>query len=116
MVTKSAPRDKEIFDADWALGSFDTNLRVTRYGEVTDTGTTPKLDDTITPKVIVDLSVDYTVSHRLTLTVGANNLFNVYPNVLSLLNQGNTGFNYYNPYSPFGFNGGFYYARVALHF
>jgi iron complex outermembrane recepter protein len=114
--TVGTPRDKEIFDADWALGSFDTNLRVTRYGEVTDTGTTPKLDDTITPKVIVDLSVDYTVSHRLTLTVGANNLFNVYPNVLSLLNQGNTGFNYYNPYSPFGFNGGFYYARVALHF
>ena len=59
------PRDKEILDADWALGSFDTNLRVTRYGEVTDTGTTAKTDDTITPKVIVDLSVDYAVTTAL---------------------------------------------------
>jgi len=113
--TVGTPRDKEIFNTEWAVGSFDTNIRVTRYGSVTwvsDSG--PKDDDTITPKVLVDLSIAYSMTPHLTLTLGADNLFNVYPNVLKSVNQGTTGFNYYNPYSPFGFNGGFYYGRVAF--
>jgi iron complex outermembrane receptor protein len=31
-------------------------------------------------------------------------------------NQGVTGFSYYNPYSPFGISGGFYYSRFTYRF
>jgi iron complex outermembrane receptor protein len=82
--------------------------------QVSATG--PQYDDTITPKVIVDLDASVDLTKHLKLAVGANNLFNIYPNVLKPANQGNTGFNYYNPYSPFGLSGGFYYGRIALQF
>ena len=68
------------------------------------------------------------------MTIGANNLFNIYPPVLKLANRGqtansaaaiaqlglpalgatNTG--YYNAYSPYGVSGGFYYSRISLSF
>ena len=36
--------------------------------------------------------------------------------VLMPANQGTTGFSYYNPYSPFGISGGFYYGRFTYNF
>jgi iron complex outermembrane receptor protein len=47
--------------------------------------------------------------------VGANNLFNIYPNRLPVSLQG-SGFSQYNTYSPYGVSGGFYYAKVAFTF
>jgi iron complex outermembrane receptor protein len=115
--TVGTPRDKEVLGVDWSLSRLDVNLRFTRYGKVTQVSATgPQFDDTITPKLLVDLDVGYDVTDHVKVTVGANNLFNVYPNVLMLANQGNTGFNYYNTYSPFGISGGFYYARALLQF
>ena len=116
--TKGTPRDKFILGADWSLNQkLETNLRITRYGEVTQVSATgPQFDDTISPKVLVDLDVEYSFTDRAQLTLGANNLFNKYPNVLMTSNQGVTGFSYYNPYSPFGISGGFYYSRFTYRF
>jgi iron complex outermembrane receptor protein len=115
--TKGTPRDKFILGANWSLGSFETNLRTTRYGEVTQvSATNPQFDDTISPKWIVDLDIEYSLTDDARFTVGANNLFNTYPNVLMPANQGTTGFSYYNPYSPFGISGGFYYGRFTYNF
>ena len=115
--TKGTPRDKLILGADWAVGRFETNLRVTRYGEVTQVAATgAQFDDTISPKALVDLDVEYNFNDSAQLTLGANNLFNVYPNVLMPANQGLTGFSYYNPYSPYGISGGFYYSRFTYRF
>jgi iron complex outermembrane receptor protein len=57
------------------------------------------------------------------VSVGANNLFNQYPDHInaSLLaeqraNLDNTAVNVYPAFSPFGINGGYYYARVGLKF
>jgi iron complex outermembrane recepter protein len=112
--TVGTPRDKYVLGADWIKGRFDTNLRVTRYGKVTqeyDAG--PQLDDTITPNLIMDLDIACDLTDHAKIAVGANNLFNVYPNVVRPVNQGTTGFNYYNTYSPFGISGGFYYVRIV---
>jgi iron complex outermembrane receptor protein len=114
--TVGTPRDKEILSADWIISQFDTNLRITRYGPVTQSSTVAQLDDTTTPKVIVDLDVAYQVNGHTTVAIGGNNVFNVYPNALKLANQGASGFSYYNPYSPFGISGGFYYARFAYRY
>jgi iron complex outermembrane recepter protein len=115
--TRGTPRDKFILSADWNLGPLETNLRLTRYGEVTQVAATgPQFDDTISPKVLVDLDVEYNFNDHAQLTLGANNLFDVYPNVLMPANQGTTGFSYYNPYSPYGISGGFYYSRFTYRF
>jgi iron complex outermembrane receptor protein len=115
--TKGTPRDKFILGANWSVGNLETNLRATRYGEVTQvSATNSQFDDTISPKWLVDLDVEYSLTDSARFTVGANNLFNTYPNVLMPANQGTTGFSYYNPYSPFGISGGFYYCRFAYNF
>jgi iron complex outermembrane receptor protein len=115
--TQGMPRDKYILDVDWSIWRFETNIRATRYGKVVQvSATSPALDDTITPKVLADLDVGYRVTDHALIAVGANNLFNTYPTVLKLANQGTTGFSYYNPYSSYGISGGFYYVRASYQY
>jgi iron complex outermembrane receptor protein len=117
--TKGTPRNKFIANVAWEKGPAAVNLRATRYGSVTQvnpslpSATTP--DATIDPKVIFDLDASYKLTSAIKLAVGANNLFNTYPNKLPTVLQA-SGFAQYNPYSPYGVSGGFYYARVSTAF
>ena len=61
-------------------------------------------------KALVDLEVGVPLDMGLTLSVGARNLLNTYPDKHPLA-AGGTG-NDYPQFGPFGFNGSYYYARV----
>ncbi|HYW31017.1 MAG TPA: TonB-dependent receptor, partial [Gemmatimonas sp.] len=64
-------------------------------------------------KWISDVSVSYDFG-RLRGTLGADNVFNVYPDQITLLNPDNFfGSRQYSPFSPFGANGRFAYLRLA---
>jgi iron complex outermembrane recepter protein len=72
---------------------------------------------------ITNLEVGATVFERLTLAIGANNLFNRYPNLVSggynaveVQNFDNAAVQKYPGFSPFGIDGGFYYARLQYKF
>ncbi len=67
-------------------------------------------------KPVYDLDTTFKVTENLGLTVGANNLLNVYPDVVIPGNRGATSFSYYNQYSPYGVTGGFYYLRATYAF
>ena len=60
--------------------------------------------------VLVDLEASLSVGESLRLTVGGDNALNRYPD-----NNPDASFsgNRYSPTSPFGSNGGYYYARLA---
>ncbi|MBN6151876.1 TonB-dependent receptor [Xanthomonas sp. AmX2] len=113
-LLRGNPRDKLILGGDWRLGPWGANLRVTRYGEVTQPGSTAATDRTFGAKWIADLSVDRGFANGLTLTVGANNLFDSYPDKIGIVSS--TGLGAYGYISPFGFGGGYYYARLAYNF
>jgi iron complex outermembrane receptor protein len=115
-LTVGTPKDKYILGADWTLGKFDTNLRLTRYGEVIQRTSLAANDETVSPKLIVDLDLSYAATDNITLSVGANNLLDAYPDSVRASNRGTPAFAYYNQYSPYGISGGFYYARVAARF
>jgi iron complex outermembrane recepter protein len=115
-LTVGTPKDKYILGADWTLGKFDTNLRLTRYGEVIQRTALATNDETISPKLIVDLDLSYAATKTITVSVGANNLLDAYPDSIRAANRGTPAFAYYNQYSPYGISGGFYYARVAARF
>ena len=65
-------------------------------------------------KALLDLELSIPIGEHATLAVGAENLLNTYPEV----NQfgANTVGNQYGQFSPFGFNGAYYYARVGYSF
>jgi len=50
------------------------------------------------------------------LTVGANNLFDVYPAELLLASQGTSGILYPNQAPQFGFLGRYLFTRLSLNF
>ena len=74
---------------------------------------------------ITDLDVAYRVNKQFTVSIGANNLFNIYPtqNIRSKVVNGtaftgsdNVGIFPYSGISPFGFNGTFYYTKATYKF
>jgi len=108
------PRDKLILSADWTRGGWGTNLRATQYGSVIQPGTTVAADREFGAKWIVDLNVDYEFGSGLTWSVGANNLFDTYPDANGVVS--NTGLGEYGYISPFGFGGGYAYTRLTYAF
>ena len=118
--TVGNPRSKYIFSTNWQVWRFDSTLRLTRYGSVTSTASVAAggapFDEVVSPALIVDLDVNFKVTDKLTLTAGANNLLNKYPDVVIPANRGATAFTYYNGYSPYGIGGGFYYLRGSYQF
>ena len=74
-------------------------------------------------KFTADLDASYTFSDHFTLTVGASNLFNTKPDriaasaanpIYTVTNSLADGQVYPRNGGPFGFNGGFWYARVRV--
>ena len=62
-------------------------------------------------KPLLDLEVGFPFGDTVTLSVGAQNALNTYPDVNELAADrvGNT----YGQFSPFGFNGAYYYTRIS---
>lgn len=135
--TDGQPRDKIVLSADGKISQFGVTLRTTRYGRVISPGAANPIanptsltdlgpdDIRLGAKWITDLELRASPLDMLDLAIGANNLFDVYPDRSPFgarpaaiggvypVNQ------YYLPYSgfsPFGFNGRYLYARATLKF
>jgi iron complex outermembrane receptor protein len=122
LLTDAAPKTKVSLTADWTLGPWDFIANETHYGSVTRYPAENPYPAGIVPqkysgKWITDLSVNYRIDHW-TLTAGADNVFNVYPdkinshNDLYLANE----IPYDSGLSPWGINGGFYYVKASYRF
>ncbi|WP_281560168.1 TonB-dependent receptor [Thalassomonas sp. RHCl1] len=115
---KGTPKDKYNLAATWTMDDLTATLRATRYGEVTDASSDPDNHEVLAAKWITDLDVSYQLTDDLQLAVGANNLFDQYPQD-TVSNIGSTTFNQIFPYSGFsayGIDGRFIYGRVSYSF
>lgn len=108
------PKHKATFTITHQQGDFNGLLRAVYFGESyeahAEVGDWPI---TIESAVTLDAELSYAVNEEMTLSIGAQNLFNKYPNR--------------NPYadilgaeypvtSPMGFSGGSYYLRAQYSF
>ena len=134
--TDGQPEDKLVLSADGTVGAFGVSARTTRYGEVISPGAAVPTaeptsltalgpdDQVLSPKWISDLEFRYQLMKNVSVALGANNLFDVYPDRRPFgvrPDGGNYPQNFqYIPYSasgsPFGFNGRFLYGRVSVDF
>lgn len=112
---KGTPKNKLSANVNWKLGQWGATARATRYGESISPGTTAAFDFTLSAKTLVDLEARYALSSKINLAVGADNVFDVYPDAFPpALNT--TGAAMFSNYSPFGRSGRFVYARASYSF
>lgn len=107
------PDSKLLFQLNYDLARWGVLLRTNRYGEVTAVGPTEATDQTFGAKWLVDAEVAATLPQGVRFALGANNLFDVYPD-LQLKTNSNSGTFPYSGFSPFGFFGRYLYTRVSV--
>jgi iron complex outermembrane receptor protein len=123
------PLDNLILTGNYSLGGLGITARTQRYGQVTTLGTAPTnafgpLDQTFGAKWVTDLSASYAIK-RYSIAIGADNIFDVYPdrnnnngNIATVATENSGTSNYgifpYAGISPFGFNGRFVYTKVTV--
>ncbi|WCT76964.1 TonB-dependent receptor plug domain-containing protein [Novosphingobium humi] len=124
-LTTATPRVKLIGNALWNIGQFSVNLRETMYGSTSQhtvgAGDGLLYLQHIGTTFITDLNVGYKLTPKIRFDAGANNLFDKQAPTTRLQNDGSrpiSGNVYNSPisFTPWGINGGYYYARVTVNF
>jgi iron complex outermembrane receptor protein len=110
--TVAQPKNKINLGINYAIGSFDINLRGNRYGKFTSRNANAALDQTYGAEWVADIELGYDFNDNFSFAVGANNAFDQYPDLV-IPGANPNGFAQYSNFTPFGFNGGFYYARAT---
>jgi iron complex outermembrane receptor protein len=112
LLADTTPRSKLILSGLYNVDRWSVSGTVTRYGKFTSyNSTNPALDQSFDSKWLLDLAVNYNLD-RWTFTLGADNVFDTYPDKVIPAND-NNGTLPYSVFSPFGFNGAYVYGKVA---
>ena len=86
------PRQKIIASANYRIDKLTAGLSFMNYGSVTYRHASDASNDaTFGGKTLTDINVGYELTDKLSLTVGVNNLFNVYPDTFADAYSGNGG-------------------------
>ncbi len=120
-VEDGQPSDKIILATTFKRGKIGLIIRNTRFGKtiIAPVYRNPIriVYETFSPKILTDISINYSPKGWVTLTAGANNVFDVYPDRLKSYENTQQGSWIYSPEaSPFGFNGGYYFAGMSFNF
>jgi iron complex outermembrane receptor protein len=121
----ASPEYKIIAAAVYEGGPWRVSLKESLYGDASrfaDPGDGRYYLDRTGTALITDLDIAYTFGDALTLSVGANNLFDVRPRRVNedglrvAAAAGSPAVEIYPNFSAYGVNGGYYYARASLSF
>ncbi|MCF8714961.1 TonB-dependent receptor [Joostella atrarenae] len=113
-LEKAVPRVKVNFSNLLSSGKYTVFLRNVFFGEVTEAANNLDQQDDYSPKIVTDLSFGYQLTSSLNMSVGANNLFDVYPDRAQEDNRSSGRFDWSRSAQQFGIGGRFLYARLRL--
>jgi len=110
-LEEAQPHRTVNFTLDHTIRRFNATVHTTRYGQIGTRGpSNPALDQTYKARWITDANVSLPVVPHFGVTLGVNNIADVYPSENIPANN-NFGILPYPGFSPFGFNGRFMYVR-----
>ena len=118
-LEKGQPDSKIIFSLNFNAGKWGALLRNTRFGRtmIVFESRDPQRDQVFSPKILTDFSLNFAPKAWFTVTTGANNIFDVYPERISDYRNTTERIHLYAlEASPFGFNGGYYFVSISLKF
>lgn len=117
-IETASPDDKVILTAHWTSERWSMLARGTRWGEATrvfNFGGGFEPEQTYGAEWSLDFDVEYSVTEKLKVAVGANNVLDEYPD-LSSADISYFGNLPYDVLQPITFNGTFFYLRTTFTF
>ncbi|WP_419868550.1 TonB-dependent receptor plug domain-containing protein [Chryseobacterium sp. CT-SW4] len=124
-LEEAVPRVKASLSNNLSWRNATFYLRNTYYGAVTGADVVDANGDGITElnehqkigdKIITDISVAYQFTKNVGLTLGVNNLFDIYPTKNLTVSTNNDQFIYSRSTSQFGQNGRYVFTRLNFNF
>lgn len=109
----SAPNSKFGLNLNFEKKWFDAGMAFTRFSEVVLVDYAG-MDNVYGAKTVTDLTLGFKLMKQLKLSVGSNNLFNIYPTKQD--ESGNTEAGGYWDAVQMGFSGAYYYTRLGFRF
>ena len=114
-VTCGQPKDNLRLTTDWRRENLGANVRASRYGTYCNIDSAaPANDQTFGAEWVIDLEASYRFG-SVSVAVGAQNLFDTFPDKNITANN-NGGIFTYPRNAPFGFNGRYVYLRTSYTF
>jgi iron complex outermembrane receptor protein len=116
-ISSDTPKSKIILQATYTMDPWSLMTRVTRFGQSVEVladgpdGGAPYTANKNRPAFIGDVEIGYKITPELQLTVGADNFTNKYANHTTAISRYHNAV-LYIPSSPYGIDGGVYYARL----
>lgn len=113
LLAGSTPEHKFSLANDYKIGNFGINTNITRYGSFeTFSNSGSASDQKFSAKWLLDLALSYQLK-AWKFILGGDNITNVYPDKdVYDINKPTGGSLQYSQFSPFGFNGAFYYGKI----
>ncbi|MPS72743.1 MAG: TonB-dependent receptor [Chryseobacterium sp.] len=115
----SVPKVKASLSNNVKWNDFNFYLRNTYYGKVYGAdGINGNVYEhqLISDKIVTDLSIGYDISKNFNLTIGTNNLFDIYPTKNVTASTNNDQFIYSRSTSQFGQNGRYVFSKLTVSF
>ncbi|NNF18544.1 MAG: TonB-dependent receptor, partial [Flavobacteriaceae bacterium] len=114
-LEEAVPRTKINLSNSLSSDAFVFFLRNVYFGEVTEATTIVENQQVFGTKLVTDVSVGYKATPMLTLTIGANNVFDIYPDRADpdFGNRSSGRFDWSRRAQQFGIGGRFLFARVS---
>jgi iron complex outermembrane receptor protein len=107
------PKSKLVLGLDWSYGPWGAQLQQTRYDSYRLLDNVAANDQSFGADWITDLELSWRSTNAVTVSVGALNVFDEYPDRTTVANT--IGISPYGA-GPYGAYGGYYYGRVAYQF
>ena len=113
-LEEAVPRTKINLTNSLTAGKFSAFLRNVYFGTVTEANNVIDRQQEFGEKIVTDLSLGFEATDNLTVTVGANNLFDVYPDRAIDANRSSGRFDWSRRAQQFGIGGRFLFARLSF--
>jgi len=113
-LEEGVPRTKVNLSETLSSDKFTIFFRNVYFGKVTEATNNLANMQEFDGKFVTDLSVGYKATKNFTLTVGANNVFDVYPDRAIQANRSGGRFDWSRRSQQFGVGGRFLFARLSF--
>ncbi len=113
-LEKAVPHTKINLSNMLTVKNWHFFLRNVYFGKVTEANNVVARQQVFSAKVITDFSVGYNITSSLSFTIGANNIFDIYPDENIAANQSSGRFIWSRRSQQFGFAGRFVFARLRF--